>query len=91
MARSAKMLRRLEGVFAMPTSKPGKTLSESTVRKVEKFYKDNINSKLMPHKNEAISVFLNVKKQKVQKRLLLSDIKSLHMEFKKSGVSYWTY
>jgi len=36
MARSAKALRRLEGVFAMPTSKPRKTLQEDTVRKVEK-------------------------------------------------------
>ena len=83
MAKSAKALRKLEGVLASPTSKPGKTLPEDTVIKVKKFYEDDVNSKVMPHKNEVTTIVVDGKKQKVQKRLLLSDIKSLHIEFKK--------
>ncbi|KYN07870.1 hypothetical protein ALC62_01154 [Cyphomyrmex costatus] len=88
MARRAKALRILAGVLAMPTSKPGKTLPEATAEKVKSFYEDDIYSRVMPHKNDSVTVMIEEVKEKVQKRLLLCDIKALHTEFKALNPKY---
>lgn len=82
MAKKAKDLRQSAGVLASPTAKAGKTLPAETVEKVKEFYEDDLNSRIMPHKKETVSVEIEGCKQKIQKRLLLSDIKDLHKEFK---------
>lgn len=42
----------------------------------------------MPHKKETVTVCINDRKEKKQKRLLLSDIKELHNRFKKKYLSF---
>lgn len=57
----------------MPAPKKDKNLPNSIVEKVLKFYESDINSRIMANKKDTISVKIDGKKKKVQKRLLLCD------------------
>lgn len=69
----------------MPTLKRGKNLSNSTFEKVLKFYESNINNRIMALKKDTIFVKIDGEKKKVQKQLLLSDIKILFEQFKEQN------
>lgn len=81
----ARALKKSEGILAMPTPKIGKRLSNSTVEKVVEFYENDINSRIMPNKKDTVSIKIDNKRKKVQKRLLLCDIKILHTQFKEQN------
>lgn len=81
MAAKAKSLRKSRGILAMPDYRSGKHLPEETVQKVREFYEDDRYSRVMPHKKETVTVRIGEEKQKMQKRLLLSDIKDLYELF----------
>lgn len=83
MVKQAKDLRKSSGVLAIPPLKKGRNLPDETVSKVIEFYENDENSRIMPHKKETVTVRINDRKEKKQKRLLLSDIKVLHTCFKK--------
>jgi len=79
IAKKAKDLRKSGRVLAIPPFKKGKNLAKDTVSKVIEFYESDINSRIMPHKKETVTVQIDGYKEKKQKRLLLSDIKVSHM------------
>lgn len=85
MAQKAKNLKKSEGVLATPSPKSGKNLPKSTIGKVINFYEEDINSRIMPNKKDTVTVRVDCEKKKVQKRLLLSDIKQLHKQFKEQN------
>ncbi|OXU17872.1 hypothetical protein TSAR_001539, partial [Trichomalopsis sarcophagae] len=82
MARKAKQLRESDGVLTSHVAKRGKTLRAETTQKVEDFYENDLNSRIMPNKKDTVSIYLYGEKIKVQNRLLLTDIKNLHNQFK---------
>lgn len=88
MAKAARNLKKSEGILAIPLPKKGKTLPEETVNQVIDFYNNDLNSRIMPHKNEAVSVIIEGKKQKMQKRLLLCDVVDLHKQFKEKNPTF---
>lgn len=81
-ARQAKHLKNVGGIFAKPELKQGKTLPEETINKVQEFYECDQNSRLMPGRKYTVSAKVNGEKRLLQKRLLLTDIKVMHAEFK---------
>lgn len=80
-ARQAKLLREAEGVLATPNARSGKKLPDVTIQKVRDFYQCDRNSRIMANKKDTVTVKKNEETIKVQKRLLLSDIKVLHSQF----------
>ncbi|EFN62014.1 hypothetical protein EAG_10159, partial [Camponotus floridanus] len=60
----------------------GKTLPAETMQKVQDFYDNDLNSRIMPNKKDTVSIYVGDEKRKVQKRLLLTDMKNLHNQFK---------
>lgn len=87
-AIKAKKLRNAEGVMAFPTSRSGKTLPSETIEKVIQFYESDENSRIMPSTSEVITIKKDGIKQKVQKRLILSDVRNLHELFKEKFPEY---
>ena len=59
----------------------GRKLPEEVTRAVEPFYQDDEFTRQMPGKKDYVSITENVH---VQKRLILSNLKELHAEFKRS-------
>lgn len=88
MATAAKNLKKQKGILAMPGSKKGKVLPEATICKVKEFYENDENSRVMPNKKDVISIKINGEKQHKQKRLMLCDIKALHVQFKQQFPSF---
>lgn len=88
IAKKAKDLKKSGRVLATPPFKKGKNLAKDTVSKVIKFYESDVNSRIMPHKKETVTVQIYGYKEKKQKLLLLSDIKVLHMQFKEKYPSF---
>jgi len=78
----ARKLKESSGILSTPVAKSGKTLSDDLVHAVKSFYEDDENSRMMPNQKNIITVIHNGEKQKKQKRLVLSDIKNLHNQFK---------
>lgn len=70
--------------MAEVTSRAGKTLPDSTITKINDFYNDDSISRIMPGIKDTVSVEVDGERVKVQKRLLLMDLKELHMLFKES-------
>lgn len=75
-------------MLASSTLKTGKNLPAETVTKVVEFYENDLNSRIMPHQKATVTVKIDDCKQKVQKRLLLCDIKDLHSQFKEQFPEY---
>ena len=62
--------------------KIGKVLPNKTVEKVIEFYNNDINSRMMPGVNDCVSMNVNGKPTKVQKRLVLMNLQELYAAFK---------
>lgn len=56
-------------------------MAPDIINKVLEFYENDENSRIMPNKKDCIIVKINGCKEKKQKRLLLYDVKSLHIQF----------
>ena len=67
MARLSKQLVSSKGVLSTPNSRPGKTLSASTVQLVTDVYQSDETSRMMPGKKDCISMKVNGDKVCVQK------------------------
>ncbi|CAH0564898.1 unnamed protein product [Brassicogethes aeneus] len=81
MAKTALKIRKSSGFGAAPSTKIGRALSNSTIEKIRSFYESDEYSRIMPGKKDCISIMIEGKKESVQKRLLLSNIKDLHGKF----------
>lgn len=87
-ARIAKQLKKSSGTLASLIARSRKTLPPETVKKVIDYYENDINSRIMSNKKDTVTVHIDDEKTKKQKRLLLNDIKNLHVEFKKNFPEY---
>jgi len=85
LAKKSKELKACKGILADTTAKIGKTLPSTTIEKVKAFYDSDCNSRIMPGQNDCISIKVNGIKTKIQKRLLLLNLKELHVSFKESN------
>lgn len=81
MTKTALKIRQTLGYGAAPNLKKGHSLSSSVINIVKKFYESDENSRLMPGKKDCISIVINEKRESVQKRLLLCNLKDLHSKF----------
>ena len=69
----------------MLPKKAGKWLPPWVITNIRQFYEDDQNSRLLPGKRDFVSVARN---ERVQKRLLLSNLKELYKEFKNKFPQY---
>lgn len=84
LVRKSKELKANGGVLATTTAKAGKSLPETVTKVVNEFYNNDLYSRLMPGKKDYVSVKVNGKRTKMQKRLLLFDLNELYDLFKKT-------
>ena len=83
LAQKSKNLKSINGILGETVVKRGKNLPQETVRKVEEFYNDDMNSRMMPSIKDIVSIKneAGVRESK-QKRLLLLNLKELYASFK---------
>lgn len=81
MVSRAKALAANSGFASEPPKKKGKKLSESTRENVVIFYLSDDISRVMPGMKDCISVVKDGQKIRVQKRLLLFNMKDLHEQY----------
>lgn len=84
IAHNAKILKERQGVMGEVLSKRGKNLPQETVDKIMKFFEMEDNSRIMPSMKDTVSMVIENKKIKVQKRLLLFNLKELFVLYKES-------
>lgn len=82
MASRAKKVKKTSGYASQPPRKKGKKLSEKTMKIVRDFYFSDDVSRIQPGLNDYKSVNQNGSRTQEQKRLLLFNIKELHIKFK---------
>ena len=88
LVQSANDLKRAHGILADPPSKRGRPLADEIVDAVRKFYEDDEFSRNCPGRKDKVSIKLpDGSKVEKQKRLLLANLKELHLEFKKRNPS----
>ena len=87
-AREAKKLVTESGIFSKPEKKKGKIFPVETVDSVKRFYESDDISRVMPGLKDCISVKQNNgKREHVQKRLLLGNLREIYCLFKKEHES----
>ena len=82
MARKTKELVKTKGILSTPNPKPGKMLSNDTVKLIHSFYNDDEISRCMPGIKDFITVKEQGKKVQKQKRLLLCNLNEAYNLFK---------
>lgn len=84
MANKIEKLVKNKGIFFNAEKKIGRQSIESeTVESVINFYRDDEISKVMPGMRDCIVYKDNMKKQKVQRRLVLYNLREVHELFRK--------
>ena len=81
-----------QGILCKPRPRAGKRVSESTIKKVEDFYRQPDISRELPGKKEYKSVLLkNGKREHRQKRLVLGNLREIYAELKKKRRKKWAF
>ena len=75
------MLKKVKGILAEPDMKRGRALDEDIARRVVEFYQCDEHSRVCPGKKEYVSVKVNGTKEQMQKRLLLTNLKEMHIQY----------
>ena len=81
MIKKTRKLKSKKGLLAEPNKRLGKKISEDTVKCILDFYQSNKYSRCCPGKKEFVSITIDGVKCHKQKRLLLINLKELHLEF----------
>jgi hypothetical protein len=81
-ALTAKKLVTEQGILAVPNPRPGKRLSENTVKLVLDFYNRDDVSRVYPGKRDVVTIKINGEKTIFQKRLILANLKEIYKLFK---------
>ena len=81
MVKKARTLKKTLGVFAEPTTKKGKDISDETI-KVIAFFESDEYSRICPVKKDYLSVKISGKRVHKQNRLLLANLHELYAFFK---------
>lgn len=82
MVRKAKTVREQQGILGEPHVNKGKPLSAEVRERVMKFYQMDEYSRICPGKKDYVSVKINDKREQMQKRLLLVNVKELYTQYK---------
>ena len=82
MIRKAKALVREQGILALPNPKVGKVVPKETENAVRELYLSDNISRQMPGMKDFVSIFLDGRKQHVQKHLVLCNLKEAYEVFK---------
>jgi hypothetical protein len=82
MARQSKKLVEERGILSLPGPLRGHALPSETVDAVCTFYESDDISRAMPGKKDFVSVKKEGQRQHVQKRLVLSNLREVYLEFK---------
>ena len=77
--RTARELKKVNGILAKPEPKRGKMLPQKTLDLVQSFYEDDEYSRQMPGKKNYVSIG---RKEHKQKRLVLCNLSELYTSFK---------
>lgn len=83
MVKLSRELYKDSGILGDPAKRHGKTCSQETLNAVKQFYEDDEFSRMCPGKKGFVSVKDETGRIHKQKRLLLTNIKEMHIEFKK--------
>lgn len=83
-AREALKLKGEFGIWPQISIKPRTSLPDATVKAVVDFYENDWNSRILPSVKDCITVRENGNRTKMQKRLLLIDLRELHTLYKNS-------
>lgn len=67
--------------MADPSRKKGKSLPVGAVEKVVEFFQSDEYSRVCPGKKDYVSMTVDGECKQMQKRLLLANLKELHIEF----------
>jgi len=84
ISKKSKELKACKGILVDTTAKIGKTLPMTTIEKVKAFYDSDCNSRIMPGQ-KILHICRSGIKTKIQKRLLLLNLKELHVSFNDSN------
>jgi len=82
LARQSRKLVEERGILSLPGPSRGPSLPPETVIAVCSFYESDDISRIMPGKKDFVSVKKEEKREHIQKRLVLSDLKVVYREFK---------
>ncbi|XP_071950769.1 uncharacterized protein [Antedon mediterranea] len=82
IVRTARELKKTNGILAVPAPKKGKVLSPQVVQRVVEFYESDEYSRMCPGQKEFVSVRINYVKVQKQKRLILINLKELYKLYK---------
>ena len=85
MVKKARELLKNKGLLCEADQKTRKGISEELRRAAEMLYQNDEYSRMCPGKKEYISIKIEGHKEHKQKRLLLVNLKELHLEFLKLG------
>ena len=85
MVKKARELLKNKGLFCEPDQRKRKDMSEELKRTVEMFYQHDKCSRMCSGKKEYVSIKKRRLKWTQQKRLLLVNLKEIHLEFLKIG------
>ena len=82
LARQSKKLVEERGILSLPGPSRGPSLPPETAVVVCSFYESDDISRVMPGKKDFVSVKKKGKRQHIQKRLVLSNLREVYREFK---------
>lgn len=82
LVKKARKLYKSDGILADPVQAQGKRLPTDSINAVKHFYEDDEFSRMCPGKKDFVSVKESTGRIHKQKRLLLTNIKEMHVEFK---------
>ena len=83
VVKQARKLKKSCGILAYPQKKHGKVLPDDVIESVRKFFEDDEISCMFPGQKEFLSIRIDGERVHKQKRLLLLNLKEMHVEFKK--------
>ena len=83
LVKKSRALKKSKGILADPISRKGKTLDSDIKDRVVALYQSDEYSRICPGKKDYVSVKVNGVKEQRQKRLLLVNVKELHIEYLK--------
>lgn len=83
MVKQARKLKEERGILAEPADKKGRCLAQTTIDRVREFFESDEFSRMCPGIKECVAI-RNEKGEKVskQKRLLLTNIREMYVEYK---------
>lgn len=81
----AKRTAAEKGILFIPNPKTHPTLERSIIESIIAFYQSDTQSRVLPGQKDTVSVKIDGQKVRMQKRLILNNLKELFQEFKSAN------